>query len=146
MVMRKFLLATVACITVASPAVAKDNSGYVGLDIGAVWPKSHDVSGGIDFTDPALPDLPFHNIGSLDYKAGVDAALIGGYDFGMFRIEGEVGYKHGNVNKLHIDKAFLDSINNIGAIDIDESDFNIDKKTNAWDGMINGWLDLGGEN
>ena len=85
--MRKFLLATVACITVASPAVAKDNSGYVGLDIGAVWPKSHDVSGGIDFTNPAVPDIPFHNIGSLDYKAGVDAALIGGYDFGMREVD-----------------------------------------------------------
>ncbi len=88
--MRKYLLATVACLTVASPAVAKDNSGYVGVDIGAVWPNSHDIEGGIDFTNPAVADIPFHNIGSLNYKAGIDADIIGGYDFGMFRLEGEL--------------------------------------------------------
>src|SRR4051812_34902726 len=30
LMMRKYLLATVACLTIASPAIAKDGSGYVG--------------------------------------------------------------------------------------------------------------------
>ena len=48
--MRKYLLATVACLTIASPAVAKDGSGYVGFELGALFP--HDPSGKafVDFT------------------------------------------------------------------------------------------------
>jgi opacity protein-like surface antigen len=145
--MRKYLLATVAsltCVTAASPALAKDGSGYVGADIGIVWPKSHDVEGGIDFTNPAVADIPFHRIGSLDYKAGVDADIVGGYDFGLFRLEGELGYKHGNVNNLNVDSAFLGAINSEGNINIGDSDLGIDTKSNAWSAMVNGWLDLGG--
>ena len=95
--MRKYLLAAVAGAVIASPAIAKDNSGYVGADFGIVWPKSHDVEGAIDFTNDAVPDIPFHNIGNLEYNPGFDGDIIGGYDFGMSRIEGELGYKHGKI-------------------------------------------------
>src|ERR1700748_455932 len=142
--MRKYLLAATAALTVATPAIAKDGSGYVGADIGAVWPKSHDLEGGIDFANPAAPDIPFHNIGSLKYKAGIDVDLIGGYDFGMFRLEGELGYKHGKVKDVNLDNDFLDAINGEGNLDLTNTNFDIDRTTNAWSGMINGWLDLGG--
>ena len=143
--MRKYLLATSALLVCATPAVAKDNSGYVGIDIGAVWPKSHNLAGGIDFANPLITDIPFHSVGSLGYNAGVDADLIGGYDFGMFRLEGELGYKHGNVNRPDVAQAFLDAINSAAEANFTANDFNIDDKTNAWSGMVNGWLDLGGE-
>ena len=108
--MRNFLLAGAAALVIASPATAKDHSGYVGIDVGAVWPKSQDIFGNVAFSGPvvcnALPpatctlptDFANSNIGSIKYKTGIDADLIGGYDFGMFRIEGEVGYKHGKVS------------------------------------------------
>src|SRR6185437_9738226 len=111
-------LAATAALTVAAPAIAKDGSGYVGADIGAVWPKSHDLEGGIDFANPAVPDIPFTNIGSLDYKTGIDADLIGGYDFGIFRLEGELGYKHGKVKGVNFNSSFLDSINHEGNLNI----------------------------
>src|SRR6476659_5367316 len=108
--MRKYLFATAACVLIATPAIAKDNSGYVGIDVGAVWPKSQDVFGAVDFTNTAVADLPNQDVGTIKYKTGIDADLIGGYDFGMFRIEGELGYKHGKVKHHEFDYAFLSAI------------------------------------
>src|SRR5436189_5283121 len=95
--MRKYLLATATVALIASPAFAKDGSGYAGIDVGAVWPNKQHVNGSIDFTNPLVPDVVSTDIGSLKYKTGIDADLIGGYDFGMFRLEGELGYKHGKM-------------------------------------------------
>ena len=155
--MRKMLLGTAVVIAMASPATAKDHSGYVGIDVGAVWPKSQDIFGNVAFSGPvvcnALPpatctlptDFANSNIGSIKYKTGIDADLIGGYDFGMFRIEGEVGYKHGKVSNSHVNQPFLDSLNLAAGTLLANSDFNLDKTTNVWDAMLNGWLDFGGE-
>ena len=93
--MLKYLLTASALLAVAAPAAAADNSFYVGGDIGAVWPNSHNLEGSIDFTDSRLTDIPFRSIGDLHYKTGIDGDLLAGYDFGMFRLEGELGYKHG---------------------------------------------------
>src|SRR5881398_1077530 len=102
--MRKHLLASAALLLLfATPAVARDNGGYVGVDIGAVWPSSQDILGSATFAGPfvcnAVPpavctrpaDISRANVGSLHYGAGLDADLFGGYDFGMFRVEGEAG-------------------------------------------------------
>src|ERR1700759_302348 len=110
--MRKYLLATVASVLVSSPAVAKDGSIYIGADLGAAWPKSQNVDGAIDFTDTRLTDIAGENIGRLKYKAGIDVDMIGGYDFGMFRLEGEIGYKHGKVKTPDFASAFVTAINN----------------------------------
>ena len=102
--MRRYLFATSALLIIATPAAAKDHSGYVGIDVGAVWPKSQDINGSVLFNGPVvcnptippttcLPpaDIANSNIGSIKYKTGIDVDFIGGYDFGMFRVEGEVG-------------------------------------------------------
>ena len=55
--MRKYLLAATAAtaaLVYATPAAAKDGSGYFGGDIGAVWPKSEDLDGIVVFTGPVL--------------------------------------------------------------------------------------------
>src|SRR5512142_1575253 len=124
--MRKYLLATVACLTIASPAVAKDGSGYVGFELGALFP--HDPSGKafVDFTTtnatvppggtlpagiPAGPaDFTVSNPFNFNTKTGWDGDIIGGYDFGMFRLEGELGYKHSKVN-ARIGDTFVTAVN-----------------------------------
>jgi hypothetical protein len=41
MPVRKYLLAAAAAAAIATPAVARDHSGYIGLDAGALWSKSN---------------------------------------------------------------------------------------------------------
>src|SRR5258708_5517610 len=112
--MRKYLLATAAAATVAiaAPAAATtDNSGYVGLEGGVLFPRSQTVFGSIDFTDPAFTDFPRTDIGRAKYKTGYDVDVIGGYDFGMFRLEGELGYKHAKTKSVGVSSAFVTALN-----------------------------------
>ena len=44
--MRKYLLAAVAVAAIASPAAARDGSGYVGVDAGLIWPRDTDLNVG----------------------------------------------------------------------------------------------------
>src|SRR5215207_1595023 len=97
--MRNYLLATTALLMISAPAVAKDQSGYVGGDIGIVWPNSQDLHATANFTTLTVPAVEESDFGSLKYKSGIDVDLIGGYDFGMFRLEGELGYKPGKVKR-----------------------------------------------
>ena len=47
MPVRKYLLAAAAAAAIATPAVARDHSGYIGIDAGALWSKSR-----VQFTPP----------------------------------------------------------------------------------------------
>src|SRR6476620_11633002 len=119
--MRKYLLAGAAMLVMATPAVAKDHSGYVGIDIGAAWPKGQDLFATTHFsaTGPfvcnAVPpatctvvptDIAATRATTMDYNAGLDVDAIGGYDFGMFRLEGELGYRHGHISHVNADPNF----------------------------------------
>ena len=133
--MRKLLLSGVALasLVTVSPAAAKDNTWYVGTDIGAVWPKSQNIFGAVDFTNGLVTDIPETDIGELKYKTGFDVDLIAGYDFGMFRVEGELGYKHAKAKELDLDGTFFTGINtDAGGTVIDISDLDVDEKTNVW--------------
>ena len=114
--MQKYLLATaaVAAVATATPAAARDGSVYVGLEVGAMFPRDNDADVDAVFTTtnatvppggvlpPGIPagpaDTTFENMFGLDYKTGWDADVILGYDFGMFRLEGELGYKRASVD------------------------------------------------
>ncbi len=37
---------------------------------------------------------------SVDSKTGYDVGLVGGYDFGLFRLEGELAYKRASIEDL----------------------------------------------
>ena len=85
--MRKHLIvASVAAIAVATPAAARDHSGYIGADFGLLWAKDAHV----DIIDPDFAEEDFIVI---DHKMGYDVDVNAGYDFGMFRVEGELAYK-----------------------------------------------------
>src|SRR5439155_23419056 len=162
--MRKYLLATAAAMIISSPAAAKDKSPYIGIEGGVLFPK--DPSGGkvlVDYSAtqtpatplaPVPPNATFNGVlGDLNAKTGYDIDLIGGYDFGMFRLEGELGYKHTSIDSGNASQAFLDAVN--AAINrpvvnplalpgIAASDFNLNNSVHVLSGMINGLLDFGG--
>src|SRR5262249_40194343 len=110
--MRKFLFAAAATAAIASPAAAtRDGAGYVGLEGGVMFPKSQTRFGTIDFTDPTVTDFPRAPVENVRYKAGFDVDVIGGYDFGMFRLEAELGYKHSKTKTINFNSNFLNSLN-----------------------------------
>ena len=91
--MRKFLLAAVAAAAIASPAAARDGSGYVGVDLGAMLAEDTKL----DF-DNGVTQI--NNAISPDYNTGWDIGLVGGYDFGLIRGELDLSYKHAGVNEV----------------------------------------------
>jgi opacity protein-like surface antigen len=87
--MKCYLLAAAcAAALVASPAAARDHSGYFGIEVGAMWANKSHVSATFP-TDGGSEELTT----TVKHKLGVDGDLIAGYDFGMFRAELEGGYK-----------------------------------------------------
>ena len=121
--MRPHLLATTAVLLLTTaPAAARDQSWYVGVDLGAFIP--HDPNGGVMIVDytttnnpsgiagtPAGPaDTTFSNPFNFNAKTGWDGDIVAGYDFGMFRVEGELGYKHTKVSS-HVNTTDLAALN-----------------------------------
>ena len=125
--MRKYLLAAAAAVAVATPAAARDGAGYFGIEGGILFPKDQDANLDATFVQSAqtpaagtvaptgtglvgtAPTAPAALAGDadLDYKKGYDIDAIAGYDFGMFRIEGEIGYKRSKIDDATIDDAFI---------------------------------------
>jgi len=88
--MRK-LAVTLALATTAlsTPALARDDAWYVGVEGGAMLVED------IKFDVGTATDAA-----TVHHKAGWDADATVGYDFGPFRAEAEVGYRSASVNRL----------------------------------------------
>ena len=128
--MRKYLLAAVGGAAVASPAVARDGSGYVGHRGRYPVPEGSGCRSYVDY--PRVTQTPASRfavgttgflVGTapaaqgalaaarrLNSKKGYDIDAIAGYDFGMFRLEGELGYKRA---KIEISKSTARFINRL---------------------------------
>src|SRR5579875_283957 len=82
-------LSTTALATTAitSPAVARDHSWYVGVEGGPMIVEDihYDIGGA-------------HSADTVNSKYGYDVDGHMGYDFGAFRLEAEVGYRHANID------------------------------------------------
>src|SRR5438552_2839185 len=91
--MSKYLFAAVAAAAVASPVVARDGP-YVGVEGGAllVQKTTADYQGITGLTDGTI---------GIKHKTGIDLDAIAGYDFGMFRVEGELGYKKAGIKSTN---------------------------------------------
>lgn len=108
--MRKYLLAAVCAMAISSPAVAQDG-WYAGVEGGVMKVKDLDL----DYEDPAVD---IDDGIRIDHKMGWDVDLIGGYDFGMFRLEAEIGYKKAKLDELEIESNFINDLDdalNLGA-------------------------------
>jgi opacity protein-like surface antigen len=131
--MRKFLLAAVAVAAISSPALARDNSPYVGIEAGVAMSEE-------DFFDVDFDGDEFHSGLNVDYKLGLDADLIGGYDFGMFRAEAEVAYKRLGIEDLTVSGPLLGAIGGV-----DNDDFEVDGHASVLSLMGNALLDFGAD-
>ncbi len=108
------LLTAVSALSLATPAYAAGH-GYVGMDAGLLMPD--DVDFEYDSDDAFTAEL----------NNGYDLDLIGGYDFGYIRVEGELAWKRSS----HSD--YTD-----GDVSIDA-----DGETDVRSIMINGLGDFG---
>src|SRR5438128_12657501 len=118
--MRRYILAAVAATAIASPAAARDNSGYVGIE-GGLW-MAQEVS--LDtHIGVASPQQDFDDGLTVKPKAGFDGDLVGGYDFGMFRLEGELGYKTASIDNIVVDTTFGANVANLLDTNLANVDF-----------------------
>lgn len=147
--MRRYLLAAVAAAVVATPAMARDKSGYVGIEGGVLFPKKQTINGTIDFTTNATPgalDFAREPVANVRYKTGYDVDMIAGYDFGMFRLEGELGYKRAAAKSLSVNQNFVDALNaGAGTSLTTGTNFGLDGHTKVFSAMVNALADFGGE-
>src|SRR6478672_7757957 len=141
--MRKYLLAAVAAAAIASPAAARDNSGYVGIEGGVMMPRDMNLDATVVYGGN-LGTISYNEGISVDYKMGYDVDLIGGYDFGMFRLEGELGYKRAKLKSATVDNAFLTGINTPSGNTFGTTSFDLNGHTSVLSGMVNGLVDFGG--
>src|SRR6476620_3260017 len=144
--MRKYLLAGIAALVTAVPAAATtDNAGYVGIEGGILAPKSQSITGEVDFTGTHAVDFSRTTIGTQKYKKGLDLDFIGGYDFGMFRLEGELGYKHAKAKGFNPGETIVTSINTgAGTAFTTDTNFGNGGSASVASAMVNGLVDFGG--
>ena len=117
--MKKYLLAAAAVAALATPAAARDNSGYFGIEVGALFANDHAVR------------IDGESVFDINYKMGVDGDLIAGYDWGLIRGEAELGYKRAE----HDEYGFRDNAET----------FDADGRTSIYSAMGNLLLDFGNE-
>ena len=95
--MRFHFLAAVAAAAIAAPGAAQTGP-YVGADLGGMLIQHDDAEyQGITGAEDGPLDI-HHNI-------GIDADINAGYDFGMFRLEGELGWKRAGVDNVDYNNA-----------------------------------------
>ena len=95
--MRKLAITlALATTALAAPAMARDGSWYVGVEGGPSLVESQTYN----VTSTTAATAPNTGADSVKYKTGGDVDGIIGYDFGAFRLEGEVGYKRAGVKSL----------------------------------------------
>jgi opacity protein-like surface antigen len=140
--MRKYLLVAVAAAAIATPALAQTTGPYVGLEGGALFPKDTRVGATVDFIDPAIPNATFGNVGKVNHKTGFDVDAIGGYDFGMFRLEGELGYKRAKSSDFRLNPAFVDAYEAATGVTLTDTSFDLNSHTSVLSGMVNGLVDF----
>ena len=142
--MRKYLFAAVAAAAIATPAFAQDAGPYIGIEGGILFPKDTDVDADVNFTDPAFNDVVFDDVYDVDYRRGIDLDVIAGYDFGGFRVEGELAYKRAKIDELQLDQDFIDQFEDETGEVITDDDFDLNGRVRVTSFMANALVDAGG--
>jgi len=136
--MKAYLFAAAAAAAIAAPAAAQSGP-YVGIEGGVLFPRDMDGTAAIDYTSGGLTDMSSANAFQLDYKRGRDIDVIGGYDFGMFRVEGELGWKRAGLDNVEFDDTIAADLEDAGFTD---EDFDVDGRMKVRSMMINGLADF----
>ncbi|NUQ17519.1 MAG: P44/Msp2 family outer membrane protein, partial [Sphingomonas sp.] len=144
--LRKYLRAAAAAAAISTPAFARDGSIYVGADFGLMKPQDTIMQTVVDFG--GITGVRTNSQGfTVDYKTGVDGDVNAGYDFGMFRLEGEIAYKRAGVHDTRLDEVLLANLTNATAANptLTNTNFNLRGNTHlsVLSGMVNAMLDFG---
>ncbi len=128
--MKKLAIAVaLASTALASPALARDDSWYVGIEGGAM----------------IVEDLQFdigtvNDAGSLNHDYGYDVGGVVGYDFGAFRTEVEVSYREAAMETAAVSLVGIP----LGAgTTVATGNRNVNGSSSALSFMLNGLLDFG---
>jgi len=135
--MRKLGIAVaLASTAMATPALARDHSYYVGLEGGGMLVENTQFD---RFNAANQATGASNGLFDISHDVGYDVDAIAGYDFGMVRLEGEVSYKHSTNNQL---EARDQALTGFGF----GQHFNVGGSAHTLSGMINGLLDFGDDN
>jgi opacity protein-like surface antigen len=140
--MRKYLLtAAAAAAFIATPAFA--DGPYVGIEGGVLFPNKTTVDANISVGSSNFSYTPAYRIES---DTGFDVDLIGGYDLGMFRLEGELGYKEASIKSVtDVNTQLLADLSDALDETVTAGDLQFDNgKTTVTSAMINALVDFGG--
>ena len=130
--MRKlFLGVALASTALASPALARDDSWYVEIDGGVVFVD--DMHFALKSASTVFQRSAGAEVADVRTKTGYDIGTIVGYDFGSFRLEGEVSYRRAEVQQIN---------SNLGRTGVQPvtSPFG---KVSSFSGMLNGFVETG---
>ena len=129
--MRKVAIAmALASTAIATPALARDDAWYVGVEGGAMIVEDFDLDIGAN-----------NNAATVNHDYGYDFDAIVGYDFGAFRAEAEVGYKGADLDSF---SSTIGTPAGPNAVLVPAGNFNaVGGKSTALSFMINGMLDFG---
>ena len=150
--MRGYLF-LIAALAVSSPAMAHDGASYVGLEGGASFARhiDYDVAATRVQTVPTGRGLLGQTVtttntqygnGFVAYqKPGVDVDAIAGYDFGPFRLEGELGYKRSTLRRLTPSSFLLNDTNTAPISGVTSGSFASGRHTSVLSAMVNALAD-----
>jgi outer membrane protein OmpA-like peptidoglycan-associated protein/opacity protein-like surface antigen len=131
--MRKLAISlALASTALASPALARDNQWYVGVDGGAMIVE-----------DLALDIGALDDAATVDINKGFDVGGVVGYDFGGFRLESEVSYRKADVAGVSSQTPQITSGSSTSLVSA--GTYFLDGDSNALSFMVNGLLDFGND-
>jgi OOP family OmpA-OmpF porin len=132
-------MALLATTLLATPALARDKTLYLGAEAGIAWGTDTDI----DAENVRVPGsgapvfVDLDNFVEIDHKMGYDVGLIFGYDAGLVRAELDLSHKHIGIDEVN-------SLVFVGTTPT-EATFDIDGSTSYTAIMANLLLDLGNE-
>ncbi len=132
--MRKLaIVLALASTALASPALARDKSWYVGIEGGGMIVEdiNYDITGTRTGT------------GTVNHDYGYDVDGVMGYDFGGFRLETEVGYRRATVDS-YASTAITNTGIGTGTVPAGSYSY-AGGSTSALSFMLNGLLDFGAD-
>jgi opacity protein-like surface antigen len=136
--MRKYLLAASAVAAFATPAFAAADGPYVGIEGGATFPQSSDF----DVTlNNGTTTADYNNGFNVKYKTGYDVDAILGYKLGLFRLEGEAGYKRAKVKSLGVSTPLITDVGTAAGVTATANDFSAGNHIGIKSLMANALID-----
>lgn len=129
--MRKLAISlALASTALASPALARDNQWYVGVDGGAMIVE-----------DLALDIAGLNDAATVDSDKGYDFGGVVGYDFGGFRLESEVSFRQADATGFTSQTPQITS--GASTALVRGGTYAVAGEANALSFMVNGLLDFG---